>query len=116
LDARYPQKRFALVMDNLNVHKTAAVRATLRPYGGRVRVYFTPTSASWLNLIESWFSALSRAALRNSHPTGHEDVCALIGSYVQAWCADPHPYHWPRQQRPARRRHAYSAWSYRMRH
>lgn len=116
LDAAHPKKRFAFVMDNQQVHKTEAVQSTLRPYGTRVRVYYTPTSASWLNLIESWFSALGRAVLRNSHPSGHEQVSELVGSYVQAWRADPHPYHWPKQRRTPRRHHQYSSWTYRMLH
>ena len=47
-----------LVMDNYATHKTAAIRRWLlkRP---RFHVHFTPTSASWLNLVERWFAALT---------------------------------------------------------
>jgi len=114
LDAQYPDKRFALVMDNLQVHKTELVQSKLRPYGDRVLVCYTPTSASWLNLIESWFSSLSRAVLRNSCPESHADVCRLIGSYVEAWRADPRAYHWPKQQRVPRLAQSYSTWTYRV--
>jgi hypothetical protein len=116
LDAQHPEKRFALVMDNQQVHKTELVQSKLRPYGDRVSVCYTPTSASWLNLIESWFSGLSRAVLRNSHPEGHADVSELVGAYVQAWRADPRPYHWPRRQRTPRPAQRHSTWIYRMQH
>jgi transposase len=116
LDARHPGQRFAFVMDNQQVHKTPAVASVLEPYGARVSVHYTPTSASWLNLIESWFSALSRAVLRNSHPTGHEDVGRLVGSYVEAWRSHPRPYRWPKPARPPRSHAPYYAWTYRMLH
>ncbi|MEA3401365.1 MAG: transposase [Armatimonadota bacterium] len=116
LDAGHPGKRFALVMDNQQVHKTELVRSKLAPYGDRVSVYFTPTSASWLNLIESWFSGLSRAVLRNSYPHSHAEVSELVSSYVEAWGSDPRPYHWPRQQRTPRQVRPYTAWTYRMQH
>ena len=56
-----------VVLDNLSAHKSETVRAWLAdPKRARWHLHFTPTSASWLNLIEGWFSVLTRKALTNT--------------------------------------------------
>src|ERR671920_751810 len=73
--AAYPRRQLHVVVDNYATHKHPAVRAWLARHR-RVRLYFTPTSGSWLSLVEVFFSILTRWALRRgSFPT----VADLIG-------------------------------------
>ena len=56
-----------VVLDNLSAHKSQPVRDWLaHPKRRRWHLHFTPTSASWLNLVEAWFSVLTRKALTNN--------------------------------------------------
>src|SRR3954447_20747051 len=67
--AAYPRRELHVVVDNLSTHKHPAVRAWLARHP-RVRLHFTPTSGSWLNLVEAFFSIITRQALRRgSFPT-----------------------------------------------
>src|SRR5918997_4133345 len=61
--AAYPRRQLHVVVDNYATHKHPAVRAWLERHP-RVRLHFTPTSGSWLNLVEVFFSILIRQALR----------------------------------------------------
>ena len=66
-----------LILDNYATHKTALIRRWLakRP---RYHVHFTPTSASWLNLIERWFVDLTEKQVRRGvHCSTHELVDAI---------------------------------------
>src|ERR687890_2703194 len=74
--AAYPRRELHVVVDNLSTHKHPAVRAWLARHP-RVHLHFTPTSGSWLNLVEAFFSIITRQALRRgSFPT----VADLIGA------------------------------------
>src|SRR3712207_5424275 len=80
-----------LVLDNLRTHKTGIVRDWLakRP---RYHLHFTPTSASWLNLVEGWFALLTpRQIRRGAFPTV-EALEAATRRYIEATNADPHPF------------------------
>jgi transposase len=55
----YPDGELHLVMDNYAAHKKAVVREWLAE-NPRIRVHFTPTSASWMNLVEVWFGIIER--------------------------------------------------------
>ena len=59
----YPDRQLHLVMDNYATHKRAEVRTWLEA-NPRVQVHFTPTSASWMNLVEVWFGIIERQAIR----------------------------------------------------
>ena len=62
IERAYPEGELAVVLDNVSSHKTPAVREWLEAHP-RVSFHFTPTSASWMNQIETWFGILS--------PSGH---------------------------------------------
>ncbi len=82
-----------LVLDNYATHKTPAVKAWLLKHP-RVVLHFTPTSASWLNLVEGWFAELTRRKLQRST---HRSVIELerdITAWVQAWNDNPRPFVW----------------------
>ena len=84
-----------LVMDNYATHKTPAVKRWLlrRP---RFHVHFTPTSSSWLNLVESFFSIVERRVTQRGV---HRSVSALdkdIKTFLKAHNDDPKPFVWTR--------------------
>ena len=82
-----------LVLDNLKTHKTRLVHDWLvkRP---RWHLHFTPTSASWLDLVECWFALLSRRRLARGAFTGTDDLEAAILAYIAETNADPKPFVW----------------------
>jgi transposase len=61
----FPEGKIYLVWDNLSAHKKAL--RLWEPKPERVRFVWMPTNASWLNLIEAWFSVLERTALHNTY-------------------------------------------------
>jgi transposase len=58
----YPDQELRLVMDNYAAHKKVEVRDWLAE-NPRIRVHFTPTSASWMNMVETWFGIIERQAI-----------------------------------------------------
>ncbi len=82
-----------LVLDNASSHKTPAVRRWLAQHP-RFALHFTPTSSSWINLVERWFSELTTKLLRRG---AHRSVCALnadIRQWIETWNENPRPYVW----------------------
>jgi transposase len=82
-----------LVMDNVSTHKTPAIQRWLVAHP-RFVVHFTPTSSSWLNLVERWFSELTTKKLQRG---AHRSVRALnadIRSWIKTWNEAPKPYVW----------------------
>jgi transposase len=84
-----------VVLDNLSAHKSKPVRHWLaHPKRARWHLHFTPTSASWLNLIEGWFSVLTRRALTNTSFTSVAEVETAIDVWASHWNHDPQPFLW----------------------
>jgi len=84
-----------VVLDNLSAHKAEPVREWLaHPKRERWHLHFTPTSASWLNLIEGWFSVLTRKALTNASFTSVPDLESAIEVWASHWNDDPQPFAW----------------------
>jgi len=82
-----------VVLDNSSTHKTPAIQRWLAAHP-RFVLHFTPTSASWLNLVERWFAELTTKALKRG---AHRSVRALnadIRAWIAAWNEDPKPYVW----------------------
>ena len=84
-----------LVLDNLKTHKTRLVhdRLVKRP---RWHLRFTPTSASWLNLVECWFALPSRRRLQRGAFAGTADLEAAILAHIAETNAGPKPFIWTR--------------------
>ena len=81
------------MVDNSATHKTPEIRRWLLTHP-RLHLHFTPTSSSWLNLVERWFAELTRRMLRRS---AHRSVTALetdIRTWVDHWNEDPRPFVW----------------------
>jgi transposase len=82
-----------LILDNYTTHKTKAVQRWLAAHP-RFHLHFTPTGASWLNLVERWFAELTTKKLKRS---AHRSVRALnadIRTWVEHWNENPRPYVW----------------------
>ncbi len=81
------------VLDNYATHKHPKVRAWLARHP-RWMFHFTPTSASWLNAVEGFFSILTRRRLRRGVFKGVVDLQAAINRYLKEHNADPKPFVW----------------------
>ncbi len=93
LDRAYPGRELHLVMDNYATHKTSEVRAWLDQHP-RFRVHFTPTSGSWLNLVEVWFGIIDKQAIRRGVFTSVKDLNAKIRQFIIGWNDRKHPFVW----------------------
>jgi transposase len=93
LDRAYPDQDLHLVMDNYATHKTPEVRAWLQKHP-RFTVHFTPTSGSWLNLVEVWFGIIDRQAIRRGVFTSVKDLNAKIRQFITGWNVRKHPFVW----------------------
>src|SRR5213076_2249724 len=76
----YPDRELHLVMDNYAAHKRAEVRTWLAA-NPRVQVHFTPTSASWMNLVEVWFGIIERQAIRRGTFRSVKDLNTKIRAF-----------------------------------
>ena len=81
------------ILDNYAVHKHPKVRAWLARHP-RWMFHFTPTSASWINAVEGFFSALTRRRLRRGDFTSLVDLQAAINRYIAEHNDDPRPFVW----------------------
>jgi len=82
-----------LIVDNYATHKTALIRRWLakRP---RYRMHFTPTSASWLNQVERWFTLLTQRQLRRGVHRSTQALEASIMQYIAVANETPKPFVW----------------------
>jgi transposase len=82
-----------VVLDNSSTHKTPAIQKWLLAHP-RFELHFTPTSSSWLNLVERWFGELTSKLLKRGT---HRSVTALnadIRAWIDTWNDNPRPYVW----------------------
>jgi transposase len=82
-----------LICDNYATHKTPAIRNWLIRHP-RFHLHFTPTSSSWLNLVERWFAELTNRKLRRSAHRAVHELTADIQAWIDAWNDHPKPFVW----------------------
>jgi transposase len=82
-----------LVLDNSSTHKTPAIHRWLAAHP-RFVVHFTPTSSSWLNLVERWFAELTTKLLRRGAHRSVRDLNTDIRAWIDTWNDDPRPFVW----------------------
>jgi transposase len=85
--------RVHLILDNYATHKHAEVAAWLAKHP-RFQLHFTPTSSSWLNLVERWFREITDKAIRRGVFHSVPDLIAAIEAYLNATNANPKPFVW----------------------
>ena len=89
----YPDRELHLVMDNYAAHKRVEVRDWLAA-NPRVQVHFTPTSASWMNLVEVWFGIIERQAIHRGSYHSVTDLTRAIRAFIDGWNQRAHPFVW----------------------
>jgi transposase len=89
----YPDRQLHLVMDNYATHKRPEIKAWLAA-NPRVHLHFTPTSASWLNLVEVWFGIIERQAIRRGTFPSVRDLMIKIRAFITGWNTRCHPFIW----------------------
>jgi len=84
-----------VVLDNLSAHKAPEVTKWLaHPRRKRWHLHFTPTSSSWLNLVEGWFRLLTERRLRRGTFNSVADLTEAVGLWAEHWNDDPKPFIW----------------------
>jgi transposase len=89
----YPRQRLHIVVDNYATHKHPSVQAWLAK-NRRITLHFTPTSGSWLNMVEIFFGIITRQAIRRGTFTSVKDLITAIETYIYAWNERCHPFTW----------------------
>ena len=89
----YPRVKLHIVADNYATHKHPAVQAWLAN-NPRITMHYTPTSGSWLNMIEIFFGIITRQAIRRGTFTSVKDLIAAIETYIDGWNERCQPFIW----------------------
>jgi transposase len=82
-----------VILDNSSTHKTPAIKKWLLAHP-RFVLHFTPTSSSWLNLVERWFSELTNKKLRRGTHRSVRQLNTDIRAWIETWNENPRPYVW----------------------
>ena len=82
-----------LILDNASTHKTPAIARWLVAHP-RFVLHFTPTSSSWLNLVERWFSELTTKKLRRGSHSSVRQLNQDIREWIDTWNDNPRPFVW----------------------
>jgi hypothetical protein len=89
----YPRRELHVVCDNYHTHKHAEINAWLAKHP-RVTLHFTPTSGSWLNLVEVFFGIITRQAIRRGSFDSVKELTATIATFIDGWNDRCHPFVW----------------------
>ena len=96
VDAAYPddgETTLHLVMDNYATHKTPKVQRWFLRHP-RIKVHFTPTSSSWINLVERFFGLITQDAIRRGSFSSTGELMESIEKYIAEHNASPKPFVW----------------------
>lgn len=95
LDNKYPKEdKIRLVLDNLKVHSSVETRKYLATVPGRFEFVFTPKHGSWLNLVEGFFSEMTRQMLKGIRVKTKDELVERIYKYFEEANEEPVVYHW----------------------
>ena len=95
LDDKYPEgDKIRIVLDNLKVHTSEATRKYLATVPGRFEFVFTPKHGSWLNMVEGFFSKMTRQMLRGIRVKSKEELTNRIYRYFAEINEEPIVFHW----------------------
>ena len=81
------------MIDNASTHKTPEIQNWLVRHP-RFHLHFTPTSSSWMNLVERWFGELTEKWIRRGTHCNVKELATSISNWVQTWNENPRPYVW----------------------
>lgn len=88
-------KEIHVILDNYCIHKKNEEWLTLHP---NVHFHFTPTSASWLNMVEIWFGLLSRKALKGANFTHRDELATAIQDFIEVYNESAEPFVWRKRE------------------
>lgn len=100
---RYPGREIHLILDNYGTHKHPKVREWLEAHP-RFHFHFTPTSASWLNLVERWFGLITDQAIRRGSFDSVRRLVQAVNRYISSWNERANPFRWLKTPAEIRRR------------
>ena len=98
--AAYPDQELHVILDNLNTHKNNDAWLEAHP---KVAFHFTPTSASWLNQVEIWFSILQRKSLSKASFTSVKQLREHMDHFIAAYNLNSKPFAWTKAKVHQRR-------------
>jgi transposase len=88
------ESKIHVILDNASVHKSEEAKKWLAKHDGRVVFHFTPTGASWLNMIEIWNGIITRQLIRRGTHTSVKVLIADIENFVANWNSYCKPVAW----------------------
>lgn len=88
-----PDQDLHLVMDNYATHKRRGARDWLAA-NSRIHAHFTPTCASWLNLVEVWFCIIERQAIHRGTFGSVRELTTAIRTFINGWNQRARPFVW----------------------
>lgn len=95
LDAKYPKgDKIRIVLDNLKVHTSEETRKYLATVPNRFEFVFTPKHGSWLNMVEGFFSKMTKQMLRGIRVNSKEELAERIYRYFDEINEEPVVFHW----------------------
>ena len=89
----HPRRELHVVLDNYHTHKHDDINRWLAK-NPRVTLHFTPTSGSWLNLVEVFFGILTRQAIRRGTFASVQVLIRTIRDYITSWNSNPRTFQW----------------------
>jgi transposase-like protein/transposase len=89
----YPRRELHVVLDNYHTHKHDEINAWLTKHP-RITLHFTPTSGSWLNLVEVFFGIITKQAIRRGSFDSVKELVAAIRTFIECWNERCHPFIW----------------------
>lgn len=104
LNRTFRRRQLHIILDNSSTHKTPEVYDWLAEHP-RIKFHFTPTSASWLNQVEGFFSILTRRSIRRASFPSKIALRRHIEAFLRNWNKDPTPFVWTKSARRIVRDH-----------
>jgi transposase len=93
LDKEIPSKELHLTLDNYGTHKQERVQKWLKRHK-RFHLHFTPTGASWMNMVEIWFGILTNQAIRRGSFDSVANLIGAIKAFLNRWNEGAKPFIW----------------------
>ncbi len=99
---KYPRRDIHVICDNYGTHKHPKVKEWVAAHP-RFQLHFTPTSASWLNLVERWFGLITAQVIRRGSFDSVRTLERAIRRYLETWNQDAQPFTWTKSARQIRK-------------
>ncbi|MCL1907956.1 MAG: transposase [Holophagaceae bacterium] len=88
-------EEYHIIQDNHGIHKNLGIRLQQHK---NVFFHYTPTNASWVNMVEIWFGILTRKSLHGKSFSSTKELCAHIKAFIAAYNQNPVPFVWRKRE------------------